>query len=102
MNNTQTACFSLLASAFLLAAILVVGIGQKSQGNTAQADGQVVTQTGFTMMTARTQGGEGNATESLFILDSGSGVILVYKPDVGQGELEPVAAIRVGDLFGAR
>lgn len=100
MNNTQTACFALLASAFLLAAILIVGIGTKSQDNTAQADGQVVTQTGFTLMTARTRGTPPNAEESLFILDSGSGVILVYKPNVGQRGLEPVAVVRMNQLFG--
>lgn len=97
MNNIQTACFAMLASAFLLAGILVVRIDQKSQANTAQAD-QVITQTGFTLMTAVTRGGEGGE-ESLFILDSGRGVLIVYTPSISNKRLEPTAAIKMSDIF---
>lgn len=97
MNSIQTACFALLASAFLLAGILVVRIDQKSQANTAQAD-QVITQTGFTMMTAVTRGGQGGE-ESLFVLDSNRGVLIVYTANVGNKRLNPTAAIKMADIF---
>ena len=94
MKPVQAACFALLASAFVLAAILIVGIDQKSQDNTVNANGQNIVDNNFQLMTAQTRGVE----ESLFVL-SGN-VIVVYTPDVGQQELEPKAVIRMADLFG--
>lgn len=101
MNRIQTACFVLLASAFVLSAILIVRIDQKAQPNTAQAD-MVIAQPAFTMMTARTRGDADNAEESLFILDSNTGVVVVYAPNVGQERLDPIKAIAVGKLFGRK
>ena len=101
MNRTQTACFALIGSAFVLAAILIVQVDRKSQSNTAQADGQVIAQPAFTMMTARTRGGAGQGgDESLFVLDNNSGVLIVYNPNIGRKQLQPVTAIRMTDVFG--
>lgn len=100
MNRTQTACFALLASAFVLAAILVVRIDEKSAANTASADGQVIAQPAFSMMTARTQGAAGNAgDESLFILDNASGSLIVYHPNVARKQLEPIMARKMNQVF---
>lgn len=102
MKNTQTACFALIASAFLLAGILIVRIDEKSQANTAQADGQVLAQPAFTMMTARTRaaGGGNVGQESLFILENSKGVLVVYNANVGRKQLEPVLARKMSTFFG--
>lgn len=99
MNNTQTACIALLASAFLLAGILVVRIDQKSDENAAMATGQVISQPGFTLMTAQTRGAPGNEEDSLFILDNTNRVLLVYTPNIARKQLEPTIARKVPDLF---
>ena len=103
MNRIQTACFCLLASAFVLSAILIVRIDQKSAQNAAHAD-QVIAQPAFTMMTARTRGGgDGDGgEESLFILDNNSGVLVVYAPDISNQQLKPVTGIKMTNLFGRR
>ena len=101
MNRIQTACFCLIASAFVLSAILLVRIDQKAAPNAAQAD-QVIAQPAFTMMTARTRGGgDGDVgEESLFILDNNAGVMVVYAPNVSRKQLEPIAGIRMSEIFG--
>ena len=101
MNRTQTACFALLASAFVLAGILIVRVDQKSADNTAQADGQVISQPSFSMLTARTRGGGGGepGDESLFILDNNRGVLLVYTANVARKQVEPVRTIKMSELF---
>lgn len=100
-TSTKTACFALLASAFLLAGILIIRIDQKAADNAAHAAGQVITQPAFTMMTARTRGGDGDVgEESLFILDNNSGVLIVYKPVLGsRKQLERVLARDMKSLF---
>ena len=100
MNRTQTACFALLASAFVLAAILVIQLDRKAEANAAHADGQNVLQTTFQMMTARTRGNQGGGDESLFILDNTKGVLIVYVPNIPRERLEPVTAIKMDNIFG--
>ena len=102
MNRIQTACFCLIASAFVLAAILVVRVDQQAGSNAAHADGQVIAQPAFTMMTARTRGGgnNGGGDESLFILDNNAGVLVVYTANIGRKQLEPIAGIKMKDVFG--
>jgi hypothetical protein len=100
MNRIQTACFCLIASAFVLAAILVVRVDQQSAPNAAHAD-MVIAQPAFTMMTARTRGSVGEGIEeSLFILDNNRGILLVYTPNVGREQLEPITAIKMSSIFG--
>ena len=101
MKPIQTACFCLIASAFVLSAILIVRIDDQTLPNAANADGQVIAQPAFTMMTARTRGGgNGPAEESLFVLDNNSGVLVVYAPNVGKKQIEPLAGIRMSNIFG--
>lgn len=99
MNRTQTACFALLASAFLLAGVLIVRIDQKSADNQAMAAGQVISQPSFTLMTAQTRGAQGNEEESLFILDNNNDRLLVYAPNIGRKQLEPIVGVKVSNLF---
>ncbi|MBX2853140.1 MAG: hypothetical protein KTR15_15505 [Phycisphaeraceae bacterium] len=104
MNRIQTACFCLIASAFVLAAILVVRVDQQSASNAAHAD-MVIAQPQFTMMTARTRGGgggnNGNAgDESLFILENTRGILLVYTPNIGREQLTPITSIKMSEIFG--
>ena len=102
MNRIQTACFCLIASAFVLAAILVVRVDQQAAPNAAHADGQVIAMPAFTMMTARTRGGGNNGPgeESLFILDNNAGVLVVYTPNIARKQLEPLTGIKMADIFG--
>jgi len=100
MNRIQTACFALLASAFLLAGILIVRVDQKAAQNAALAD-QVISQPSFTMMTSRTRGEGDQSEESLFILDNNSGALLVYTPNVGRKQLQWVRTIKMSELFGS-
>lgn len=102
MNRTQTACFCLLASAFVLAAILIVRVDQQAAPNAAQAD-MVIAQPAFTMMTATTRANaEGEGEESLFVLDNSRGILLVYTPNVGRSQLTPITSIRMSKIFGSK
>jgi hypothetical protein len=73
MTRIQTACYSLIASAFILAGLLAVQLEAPS------AEGaMVISQEDFAMMTARTRPDE----EALFVLDNSTGRALVYRMDV--------------------
>lgn len=96
MNRIQTACFCLLASAFLLSGILVVRLDSVTQQNTASADQVIAQPQSFSLMTARTRGDD----ESLFVLDSTSGKLVIYQPNVGRQQLEVVRAFDLSELFG--
>ncbi|MEM9416253.1 MAG: hypothetical protein AAGA29_12370 [Planctomycetota bacterium] len=97
MNRIQTACICLIASTFVLTGILVLRLDQVGPANTADAD-QVIAQPQFSLMTARTRG----ADESLFVLNSNTGKLVVYHPNVGREQLEVVRAIDLGQLFNGR
>jgi hypothetical protein len=36
----------------------------------------------------------------LFILDNNAGVLVVYTPNVGRKQLEPLTGIKMTDIFG--
>jgi len=95
MTRIQTACYCLLASAFVLMGVLIVQMDRTSAPNEAKAD-QVIAQAQFSLMTARTRGEE----ESLFVLDNRAGALVVYKPNVAREQLEVVTVIPMSDLFG--
>lgn len=96
MTNIQLACYSLIASAFILAGMLVFAVsGQLEQ----RADAAMVIAEGsFSLMTAQTKSGE----ESLMVLDNVSGVLMVYRLELSKRELEFVDGISVAQLFGAQ
>lgn len=76
MNRTQLACYVLLASAFVLAGLLLSQLSSSRAASTAYAD-QVVNQGSFTFMTARTKDNE----ESLFVIDNAAARLLIVKTD---------------------
>jgi len=96
MTRIQLACYGLIGSAFVLAALLVVQMESKRVLPTAQAD-QVITRGSITAMTARTSGAE----ESLFILDNVNQRLLVYQTVLqgARGQLNLVESIPLDRLF---
>jgi hypothetical protein len=73
MSRIQVACYSLIASAFLLAGLLITQV----EPNSARG-AMVVSEQSFAMMTAQTRPGE----EGLFVLDNNTGRLLIYRFDV--------------------
>lgn len=93
MTRIQTACYALMASAFVLAAILFVQIDQRLQPAHAE---MVMGQPGLIAMTAQTLPNR----EALFLLDAGSQQLLVYEPDPGEDRIRRVATLDLAREFG--
>lgn len=87
MNRTRLACYSLLASAFVLAGILLVRLD--THLTTAAFADQSVTSGDFTVMTARTKSDD----EALFVLDNVHARLLIIKADVNRKRLRVVEAV---------
>jgi len=81
MKRTQLACYFLLASAFVLGGLML----NRSRPLVSEAEaGLVLSQSGFTIMTAQTGDGE----EAIFVIDDNSQTLLVYFVDVGKERIE--------------
>lgn len=93
MTRIQMACYALIASAFVLAAALVVALDARFTAE-ARAD-QVIARENFTLMTANTRETE----EALFVLDNANARLLIYRLDLARKQLEPVGAFSLPDLF---
>ncbi len=93
MNRTQTACYALLASAFVLAGLLLVTVTER-HATPVQAD-QVVADGGITFLTAQTRTGQ----ESLFVLANATGILNVYTLDVGRQRLDLAGSRSLNQLF---
>ena len=78
MDRTKLACFGLLASAFVLAALLIVRLPAVLPA--AQAH-MVDDKDRFSIMTAQTRAGQ----ESLFVIDELNEKLMVYDLDSGRG-----------------
>ena len=89
-------CYALFASACVLTAALVVTASQKSILPAANAE-LVVNAGGLQFLTAVT---EQSTVESLFVLDSASGKLLVYKLDQGKKRIELIGLEDVKKRFG--
>lgn len=84
MTRTETACWSLLASAFILAGLLLVTVAQRG-GFAQRAEADMVLGRGaLTVMTAQTKDDE----EAVFVIDNFSQQLLVFKLDLGKRRLE--------------
>ena len=95
MTRIETACYALLAAAFVLAGILVVQLNARF---TAEAQASlVIARDNFTLMTARTRQNE----EALFVLDNSNGRLLIYRLNLAgrRKQLERVGAFHVEALF---
>lgn len=95
MNRTQTACYALIASAFILAGLLIFQLGTQHQ-NQANA-GMVITEGSFSLMTARTRSNE----ESLFVLENNSATLLVYRVELSKEQMTLVGFLNVAREFGS-
>lgn len=89
-------CYALFASACVLTAALVVTASQKSILPAANAE-LVINAGGLQFLTATT---EQDTVESLFVLDSASGKLLVYKLDQGKKRIELIGLEDVKKRFG--
>lgn len=94
MNRIQLACYSLIASAFLLAGLLVAQLGNPL-GAPAHAE-MVLARDNFVLMTALTRSGE----EALFVLDNNTGRLVIYRLDISKRELELAGGVDLPAIFG--
>lgn len=93
LNNIQTACYALIASALILAGLVLVNLGPHLE-NRAEA-AMVISRDNFTLMTAQTREGE----EALFVLDNAAGRLLIYRLNVSRSRLEAVGNINLAQHF---
>lgn len=94
MNGIQVACWSLVASAFLLGGILVAELGSL-QGDQAKAN-MVIDRNNFALMTAKTAPG----AESLFVLDNMHGELLIYNMNLQNKRLDLAGSVNLNATFG--
>lgn len=92
MTRIETACFGLIASAFILAGMLIVQVA--SMPNTAEA-GLVITHNNFTLLTARTRSNQ----ESLFVINNITRRLLIYKLDLGRKRIELAGGADLTEYF---
>ena len=93
ISNIQVACYSLMASAFILAGVLIVGMADDF---TSKAHAEMVIAEGsFSLMTTLTKSGE----ESLIVLDNTSATMLVYRLELSKKDLAYVDGTNIGALF---
>lgn len=92
MNRIETACFGLIASAFILAGLLIVQLS--AVPNTAEAS-LVITRDNFTLLTAKTKNGE----ESLFIINNITSRLLIYSLNLPRKSMELVGVAELQQLF---
>lgn len=95
MKRMEVACWSLIASAFVLSGILCVMMDGRAL-NRAEAS-QVISRDSYTLLTAKTRNNE----EALFVLENTTQRLLVYTLDVGKGRIDLAADVFVPDMFNA-
>ncbi|MFG0251220.1 MAG: hypothetical protein ACF8OB_20230 [Phycisphaeraceae bacterium JB051] len=95
MNRTTLACYSLLASAFVLAAMVFMQLQNKSILAEANA-AMVVNDAPVSAMTLRAR----NDDEVLCILENTSQRLLIYNTDVSRKQLRLVQNINLAQYFG--
>ncbi len=91
MQNKNFACYSLIASAMILAGLLFMQLHTLMPS--AEAN-MVLNRNSLTMLTAPTAQG----ADSLFIIDSRTNRLLIYQTDIGQDRLELVQTINLADV----
>ena len=95
INRTTLACYALLASAFVLTAILLVQL--QSHNILAQAHASmVVNDPPVSAMTVTSRRGE----EALCILENTSQRLLIYRTDMTRRQLRLVKNINLAAIFG--
>ena len=92
MTRIQTACYALLASAFVLSGMLLVQL--PSMSNTAEAS-LVISRNNFTLLTAKTRSNE----ESLFVINNATDRLLIYTLDLARKRIELAGTADLAELF---
>lgn len=92
MTRIETACFGLIASAFILAGMLLMQVS--AMPNTAEAS-MVISRSNFTLLTAKTRSNE----ESLFVINNASDRLLIYTLDLGRKRIELSGSADLAELF---
>jgi len=87
------ACYALIASAAVLSGLLIFSL-DKRWANEADAS-LVIARDSFTLLTTPTRSSE----EALLVLDNTSGSLLVYRLNVANRALEPVAGYELSRIF---
>ena len=93
MTRIEVACYALLASAFVLAATLLVSLDARWEAE-ARAS-LVIARDNFTLLTAKTR----EVEEALFVLDNANQRLLIYRLDLGRKQLQLARASDVTQLF---
>lgn len=83
MKRFELAGYSLLASAFVLAGLLIVQMQNHSVLATANAE-MVLNRGNITLMTAKTRPNE----EAIFVLENTTAKLLVYRVDAGRKRID--------------
>ena len=95
MNRIELACYSLIASAFILSALLIYNLQTRMD---AQANaGVVLNRDNVTLLTARVRGGTNKPDEALFVLSNLQQRIVVYRVD--EKGFGPVGTIDLSNMF---
>ena len=96
MNRIQLACYCLIASAFVLAGLVLVRLDGAFTAP-ARAD-QIVDLESLTLMTARTAAKD----ESLFVIDNETSRLLVVRANLSRKKIEVVNSQDLTAIFGNR
>ncbi|MCX5658287.1 MAG: hypothetical protein NTW19_01025 [Planctomycetota bacterium] len=94
MNSTQKACCILMASAFVLAALLLVTLQERFTAR-AEASPLIIARENITAMTAKTRINQ----ESLLVLDNASQKLLIYDLDVAKQRMNLIGETDLSKLF---
>lgn len=94
MTSIEKACYLLIASSFVLAAMLLAALQDRITPQ-AHATPMLLSRDNLTVMTAKTRVNE----ESLVILDNASQKLLIYNLDVPKQRMNLSGAIDLAQLF---
>ncbi len=92
MKRIETACYALIASAFVLGGLLITQVANTP--NTAEA-GLVISRDDFTLLSARTRSGE----ESLFVINNNTNRLLIYTLNLTGNRIELAGGADLTTLF---
>ena len=93
MNRTQLASYTLMASAFVLAAMVCLQASRHIE-NEAHAE-MVLTGTSITMLSTQIA----RDAEALYVLDANQSRLLVYAHDPNKRMIDLIGAMDVSDMF---